>query len=184
MYGLVALCLVCELPRLRALTSSCLVCSYGKLYLLLVKNNPKGSPGSPAEVSLCLLSKYPPSFPVAMQLLVSPKTPGNPVAHPECRMPPVHRDGTSKQHTLALDQGGRFAVNVVDNLIVVHHQVSKTSALFDIRWNQRPAAPNERIVGRIPTHHPVAVPQSVAPVHRRSQRRHRLPLTGPWPHVL
>ena len=30
-----------------------------------------------------------------------------------------------KSHILRLDMSGRFAVNVVDNLIVVHHQASK-----------------------------------------------------------
>lgn len=37
-----------------------------------------------------------------------------------------------KSHILRLDMSGRFAVNVVDNLIAVHHQASKTSMLFDI----------------------------------------------------
>lgn len=30
-----------------------------------------------------------------------------------------------KSHILRLDMSGRFAINVVDNLIVVHHQASK-----------------------------------------------------------
>lgn len=30
-----------------------------------------------------------------------------------------------KSHMLKLDVGGRFAINVVDNLIIVHHQASK-----------------------------------------------------------
>jgi len=30
-----------------------------------------------------------------------------------------------KSHMLKLDIGGRFAINVVDNLIIVHHQASK-----------------------------------------------------------
>lgn len=37
-----------------------------------------------------------------------------------------------KSHMLKLDLGGRFAINVVDNLIIVHHQASKTSMIFDI----------------------------------------------------
>lgn len=37
-----------------------------------------------------------------------------------------------KTHVLKLNLCGRFAVNIVDDLIVVHHQVSKTSFLFDI----------------------------------------------------
>ncbi|XP_012226586.1 regulator of MON1-CCZ1 complex [Linepithema humile] len=37
-----------------------------------------------------------------------------------------------KSHMLKLDVSGRFAINVVDNLIIVHHQASKTSMIFDI----------------------------------------------------
>ncbi|KAI4484158.1 hypothetical protein M0804_007614 [Polistes exclamans] len=37
-----------------------------------------------------------------------------------------------KSHILKLDASGRFAINVVDNLIIVHHQASKTSMIFDI----------------------------------------------------
>lgn len=37
-----------------------------------------------------------------------------------------------KSHILKLGYSGRFAMNVVDNLIVVHHQASATSLLFDI----------------------------------------------------
>ena len=32
-----------------------------------------------------------------------------------------------KTHILRLDMSGRFAINVVDNLIIVHHQASKVS---------------------------------------------------------
>lgn len=32
-----------------------------------------------------------------------------------------------KTHILRLDMSGRFALNVVDNLIIVHHQASKVS---------------------------------------------------------
>uniref|UniRef100_A0A034V0V0 Uncharacterized protein C18orf8 n=1 Tax=Bactrocera dorsalis TaxID=27457 RepID=A0A034V0V0_BACDO len=37
-----------------------------------------------------------------------------------------------KCHVLRLGHVGRFAINTVDNLIVVHHQASATSLLFDI----------------------------------------------------
>ncbi|XP_012157077.1 uncharacterized protein C18orf8 isoform X2 [Ceratitis capitata] len=37
-----------------------------------------------------------------------------------------------KCHVLRLGHIGRFAINTVDNLIVVHHQASATSLLFDI----------------------------------------------------
>ncbi|KAK0083281.1 hypothetical protein PV325_009042 [Microctonus aethiopoides] len=38
----------------------------------------------------------------------------------------------TQSHTLKLDMRGRFAINVVDNLIIVHHQESKSSMIFDI----------------------------------------------------
>ncbi|KAF6211931.1 hypothetical protein GE061_012448 [Apolygus lucorum] len=37
-----------------------------------------------------------------------------------------------KTHVLRIHQTGRFALNIVDNLIIVHNQVSKTSMVFDI----------------------------------------------------
>ncbi|KAJ1531899.1 hypothetical protein ONE63_000544 [Megalurothrips usitatus] len=37
-----------------------------------------------------------------------------------------------KTHVLRVDLSGRFAINVVDNLIIVHHQASKKSLMFDI----------------------------------------------------
>ncbi|GFO37111.1 tyrosine--tRNA ligase [Plakobranchus ocellatus] len=38
-----------------------------------------------------------------------------------------------KTDILKLDMSGRFAVNIVDNLVMVHHQASKTSVIFDIK---------------------------------------------------
>ncbi|XP_076305323.1 regulator of MON1-CCZ1 complex protein bulli [Tachypleus tridentatus] len=38
-----------------------------------------------------------------------------------------------KTDILKLDMSGRFAVNVIDNLVLVHHQASKTSMIFDTR---------------------------------------------------
>lgn len=40
---------------------------------------------------------------------------------------------TRKTFVLQLNTSGRFAVNTVDNLVIVHHQASKTSMVFDIR---------------------------------------------------
>lgn len=37
-----------------------------------------------------------------------------------------------KAHVLRLGLNGRFAMNIVDDLIVVHHQASGTSLLFDV----------------------------------------------------
>ncbi|XP_032220481.2 regulator of MON1-CCZ1 complex isoform X2 [Nematostella vectensis] len=46
----------------------------------------------------------------------------------------LQRDSPAKKTAvLQLNMIGRFAVNVVDNLVIVHHQASKTSMLFDIK---------------------------------------------------
>ncbi|KAL1378589.1 hypothetical protein pipiens_015487 [Culex pipiens pipiens] len=37
-----------------------------------------------------------------------------------------------KSHILRLGQNGRFAMNIVDDVIVVHHQATATSMLFDV----------------------------------------------------
>nr|CAG4646864.1 EOG090X028B [Megafenestra aurita] len=37
-----------------------------------------------------------------------------------------------KTHVLHLETSGKLAVSILDNLIVVHHQASKTSSIFDI----------------------------------------------------
>lgn len=37
-----------------------------------------------------------------------------------------------KSHVLRLGHSGRFAMNIVDDLVVVHHQATGTSLLFDI----------------------------------------------------
>lgn len=39
---------------------------------------------------------------------------------------------TSKTHTLDLDVNGRFAINILDNLVIAHDQPSKSSFIFDI----------------------------------------------------
>ncbi|KAG1694155.1 Regulator of MON1-CCZ1 complex [Nymphon striatum] len=61
-----------------------------------------------------------------------------------------------KTDILKLDLSGRFAINIVDNLIIVHHQESKTSLLFDIKL------PGESD-GYVCYHHPVTNPMSIAP---------------------
>lgn len=37
-----------------------------------------------------------------------------------------------KTHVLRVNKVGRFALNVVDDLVIVHHQITKTSSIFDI----------------------------------------------------
>ncbi|KAM6089086.1 regulator of MON1-CCZ1 complex isoform 2-T2 [Chlamydotis macqueenii] len=44
------------------------------------------------------------------------------------------REGSCKKtHILKLNRTGKFALNVVDNLVVVHHQDTETSVIFDIK---------------------------------------------------
>lgn len=40
---------------------------------------------------------------------------------------------TSRTHTLDLDVDGKFAINILDNLVVAHDQPSKSSFIFDIK---------------------------------------------------
>lgn len=44
-----------------------------------------------------------------------------------------HESGlTTKTHTLDLDVSGRFAINILDNLVIAHDQPSKKSFIYDI----------------------------------------------------
>lgn len=66
-----------------------------------------------------------------------------------------------KTDVLRLDTSGRFATNVVDNLVVVHHQASKTSLLFDIR------AAGARSDGFVSQHEPVVPAAPIRPFRLR-----------------
>lgn len=69
----------------------------------------------------------------------------------------LQRDMPAKKAAvLRLGAVGRFAVNVVDNLIVVHHQASKTSMLFDLKLNAE-------YDGQISYHYPVLSPLPIQP---------------------
>ncbi|CAL1531094.1 unnamed protein product [Lymnaea stagnalis] len=61
-----------------------------------------------------------------------------------------------KTDVLRLDMSGRFAINVVDNLIMVHHQASKTSVIFDIRLEGKSD-------GYVMYHFPVLSPLGIKP---------------------
>ncbi|RWS28618.1 uncharacterized protein B4U80_07231 [Leptotrombidium deliense] len=61
------------------------------------------------------------------------------------------------EHVLELQLTGRFAMNIVDDLIAVHHQTSQTSLLFDVRF------PGARKEGSICYHSPVIPPYSIKP---------------------
>ncbi|KAL1006429.1 hypothetical protein UPYG_G00072260 [Umbra pygmaea] len=74
------------------------------------------------------------------------------------------RDGACKKtNVLKLNTTGKFALNVVDNLVVVHHQSSQTSIIFDIKLREPDCALN--------IHQPVLPARSIHP--------YRIPLTGP-----
>ncbi|XP_061522944.1 regulator of MON1-CCZ1 complex [Phycodurus eques] len=74
------------------------------------------------------------------------------------------REGACKKtHVLKLNTTGKFALNIVDNLVVVHHQSSQTSLMFDIKLKESDSA--------ISTHQPVLPARSIQPC--------RIPLSGP-----
>uniref|UniRef100_A0A4W5MGF2 Regulator of MON1-CCZ1 n=1 Tax=Hucho hucho TaxID=62062 RepID=A0A4W5MGF2_9TELE len=74
------------------------------------------------------------------------------------------REGSVKKtNVLKLNTTGKFALNVVDNLVVVHHQSTQTSIIFDIKLREPDCALN--------VHQPVLPPRSIHP--------YRIPLTGP-----
>uniref|UniRef100_A0A8P4GG05 Mic1 domain-containing protein n=1 Tax=Dicentrarchus labrax TaxID=13489 RepID=A0A8P4GG05_DICLA len=73
------------------------------------------------------------------------------------------REGACKKsHVLKLNTTGKFALNIVDNLVVVHHQSSQTSLIFDIKLKDPDCAVN--------THQPVLPARSIHP--------YRIPLSG------
>lgn len=65
-----------------------------------------------------------------------------------------------KSYILRLGHQGRFAMNIVDDLVIVHHQASKTSLIFDIML------PGERdSVTGIVTHAPLTSGKQIKPFH-------------------
>uniref|UniRef100_A0A8D0AP55 Regulator of MON1-CCZ1 n=1 Tax=Sander lucioperca TaxID=283035 RepID=A0A8D0AP55_SANLU len=74
------------------------------------------------------------------------------------------REGACKKtHVLKLNTTGKFALNIVDNLVVVHHQSTQTSLIFDIKLKEPDSAVN--------MHQPVLPARSIHP--------YRIPLAGP-----
>lgn len=61
-----------------------------------------------------------------------------------------------KTHVLRLQATGRFAINVVDNLIIVHHQATRSSQIFDT------SLPGETD-GSVAYHSSVAPPKCIRP---------------------
>jgi len=60
-------------------------------------------------------------------------------------------------HILQLYLTGKFAVNIVDDVIVVHHQTSQTSLLFDINL------PETNKKGIVSIHSPIVPPYTIKP---------------------
>uniref|UniRef100_A0ABI7WHN7 Regulator of MON1-CCZ1 n=1 Tax=Felis catus TaxID=9685 RepID=A0ABI7WHN7_FELCA len=71
-----------------------------------------------------------------------------------------------KMHILKLNRTGKFALNVVDNLVVVHHQDTETSVIFDIKLRGE-------FDGTVTFHHPVLPARSIQP--------YQIPVAGPAP---
>ncbi|KAM6374976.1 regulator of MON1-CCZ1 complex isoform 4-T4 [Alca torda] len=69
-----------------------------------------------------------------------------------------------KMHILKLNRTGKFALNVVDNLVVVHHQDTETSVIFDIRLKAE-------FDGSATIHQFVLPPRSIQP--------YQIPVAGP-----
>lgn len=63
-----------------------------------------------------------------------------------------------KSHILQLGHSGRFAINIVDDLIVVHHQASATSLLFDIKLTNGTVLKNDVV-----HHTPVTLGRPIKP---------------------
>ena len=69
----------------------------------------------------------------------------------------LQKDAPAKKYAvLKLGSVGRFAVNVVDNLVAVHHQASKTSMIFDINLPGN-------YDGQVTHYHPVLSPLPIEP---------------------
>lgn len=63
-----------------------------------------------------------------------------------------------KAHILRLGLSGRFAMNIVDDLIVVHHQATSTSLLFDIGLTGLTDGND------VTSHDPITAPRSIRPI--------------------
>lgn len=62
-----------------------------------------------------------------------------------------------KSHVLKLGFSGRVAISIIDSMIIVHHQTSKISLLFDIAINGEPDASNVLV------HTPLVPGKSIKP---------------------
>ncbi|XP_063701489.1 regulator of MON1-CCZ1 complex [Culicoides brevitarsis] len=65
-----------------------------------------------------------------------------------------------KSYILRLGHQGRFAINIVDDLVIVHHQASKTSLIFDIYL----PGETDSVTG-VTTHLPLTPGKPIKPFH-------------------
>ncbi|KAK3089040.1 hypothetical protein FSP39_000342 [Pinctada imbricata] len=69
----------------------------------------------------------------------------------------IMREGPArKTNILRLEMSGRFAINIVSNLVLVHHQTSRTSVVFDIHLDGESD-------GYVHYHYPVVSPLPIKP---------------------
>uniref|UniRef100_T1GGT8 Mic1 domain-containing protein n=1 Tax=Megaselia scalaris TaxID=36166 RepID=T1GGT8_MEGSC len=61
-----------------------------------------------------------------------------------------------KSHIIRLQSIGRFAINIIDNLVIVHHQTSQTSMLFDLSLSKE-------VVNEITYHNAIIPGRSIKP---------------------
>lgn len=74
-----------------------------------------------------------------------------------------HREGPpQKTHVMELELRGRFAISTLDNLVVVHHQTSQTSLLFDICLG------SFKTDGSVSVHTALVPPYSIRPFRMKS----------------
>ncbi|XP_078071718.1 regulator of MON1-CCZ1 complex isoform X12 [Mustelus asterias] len=123
-------------------------------------------PASPKSGNLCLSDIIMATIYGQLYVLYlkhQPRTPNNPGA--EVILYYLPRDGQCKKlHILKLNTTGKFALNVVDNLVVVHHQSSQTSMIFDIKLRAE-------FDGAVTIHHQVLPSLSIHPC--------KIPRAGP-----
>lgn len=95
---------------------------------------------------------------VCFVLMVHEKQPSDP-AGTQVFVYTLQKDAQpQKSHILLLELTGRFAISVLDNLLIVHHQTSHTSLVFDIKM------PGEIRDKGVMAHKSVVPPYSIEPV--------------------
>ncbi|CAG0916125.1 unnamed protein product [Notodromas monacha] len=90
---------------------------------------PSGKPGALNERDFILAEVYNQNY----ILVVKHQPRGNSSLGGEIVVFNVNKDSSpTKCHILKVERGGKLAVNIVDNLVVVHHQTTKKSQVFDV----------------------------------------------------